>query len=133
MSPIELVNWWEKVDIEKVKMDRNIFSFPFIANNGATGTIPRIIAGESLRSLSIYINEDALGPIFVSAYLQVDGDIHHLGQKAIFDAAGFNAGRFEWTGDKPLSKISNNVLNIQYANYCGDNVNIVQVTGVVYN
>lgn len=107
------------------------FSFSFLVSNNTEGTeVFDLGYARSLRSLTAYIQEDNLGPVHVDFFILVN-DIykHQIGQPlAIQDGEGFNAKRFQWQKELPMSRKIINKLYFNYANYCGSNVTI-QITG----
>ena len=86
-----------------------------------------------LKSLTIYIEDDGLGPILVNAHVLIEGKkLHQLGQPtAIYDGSGFNAKRFSWVGELPLSLNLPNVIVVQHSNNSGVDINCVRLSGVV--
>lgn len=107
------------------------FSYNFPLLTGFSGSEPFSLgSGRSLRSLTVYVEEDNLGPVLVDIHILVENFKHQIGQPtAIYDGEGHNAKRLQWQGELPMSRVIENKLILNWANYCGDDVT-VRITGV---
>lgn len=104
------------------------FSYNFSCLSGTSGSEEFNLGyGRSLRSLTASIEEDNLGPMEISFYILV-GDVHkhQIGQpRPLYDGEGYStARRFDWEGEKPMSRVIENKLFVNYSNYCGDDLTI---------
>jgi len=114
-------------------IDGNVYPFSgvFSAADGSTGeyTIDLGVRME-IQKLTVYVVDDNLGPVLINCYVDAGGLKRPIGeQQLIFDAEGYNAVRFDWVGNIPLSKDRKNTLYIQWANYCGDDISEIRVVG----
>lgn len=107
------------------------FSYNFPLENDKEGKVEYSLGyGRGLRSLTAYVLEDNLGPVLVDFHLLVESLKHQLLQPTvIYDGEGYNAVRFQWQGELPMSRNIINQLVVNWANYCGDNCT-VQISGV---
>ena len=109
------------------------FSFSFPSPIGSDEFKIGIRRYAYLRSLTVEIEDDGLGPILINAYILVETTKKHQlkDPEIVFDGDGDNAQRFNWTGSLPLSTILGNELVISYTNYTGNNIDSVRVSGSV--
>ena len=108
------------------------FSYNFSVSNDSSGSEEFNLGyGRGLRSLTASIVEDNLGPIEISFYILVENVYkHQIGQpQPLYDGEGFStARRFQWQGEKPMSRKIENKLFVNYSNYCGNDLTI-QIAG----
>ena len=84
----------------------------------------------SLRSVTIEIKDDNLGPILVNVRLEVEGKTHSIDQPTvIYDGVGYNAKRFVWQGQLPMSRVLPNILYVDCMNYTDLDITKVAVSG----
>lgn len=121
----------EDIFIDEFEGTVQPFSFVIRMDDTETDTFTAELGFRSmLESLTVYVVDDGLGPILINAYVIVEGFIHQLKQpEIIWDGVGYNARRYFWVGNLPLSKRIPNQLNIEWANYSGDDILAVRVTG----
>lgn len=108
------------------------FSLTFSCPKG-TGTLGpyRINSTKNVRHLTIYIEDENLGPMHISAYVKSGDVIQHIDQQDLHDLSGKNALRFSWKGNIPLSLVYDNLLYFDYVNRSGADINSVRfVIGV---
>ena len=133
MSKLSLgLAWYEDLPEEE---GRKLYPFhhTFIALDATEDTIELDIGVATvLRSLSVYIVDNALGPILINAAVLVEGKLNQIDQpREIYDGTSFNAKRFNWSGLLPLSGRISNTLILNYANFSGSEITEVRILGVV--
>jgi len=108
------------------------FSDSFSINNGIQKTHEyKIGYGRELRSLTIEVVDEGLGPVHVNVRLVVSENTHSIGQPtSIYHGGGYNAKRFVWQGNQPIDRRIINEIHIDCTNYCGDNIKKVKLSGV---
>ena len=112
------------------------FSNSFSINDGAQTTKTYDLGfGRALKSLTIEVIDDNLGPIHVAAWAEVEGRKYSIpdlsgNEGIIFDGDGYNCNKFAWVGTMPLNRKMNNRLVIIASNYCGNNITEVRFSGV---
>ena len=112
--------------------EQHTFQDSFAIDNDVSSSVTYPLpSAKALLSLTIYIEDDGLGPILVNPYLSAGNYKHQLGNpETIFDGEGHNAVRFSWTGSKPMAGQDNNLV-IQYANYSGSAIKKITFVGLV--
>lgn len=108
-----------------------IFAYGFLLTAGTSGSEEFSLgSGRSIRSLTVYVDENYLGPVLVDLSVLVESYKHQIKQPTtIFNASEYNAERFQWQGELPMSRAIPNVLVINWANYCGEDTRI-RISGV---
>ncbi|GAG40724.1 unnamed protein product, partial [marine sediment metagenome] len=98
------------------------FSYNFLLTADTTGSEEFNLGnGKSLRNLTVYVEENYLGPVLVDLSVLVENFKHQIGQPTtIFNASIYNAERFQWHKTIPMSRVIENKLVLNWANYCGE-------------
>jgi len=112
--------------------EKTPFSFNFSCPEGTATIGPkRIMYSRALLTIGAYVEDDNKGPVLIDIYIIIEGNKYPIVQDVIFDGEGHNAKRLNWNGFLPLSKAMPNELYVIYANYSGEDIDAVRITGVL--
>ena len=107
------------------------FSFNFSCPEGTNKIQRNIVNARSLKSFFAYVEDDNKGPVYINAYITIYGSDYPIVSGSIFDSEGPNRKILNWQGSLPIRSGFTNILTIEYSNYCGEDIDLIKVGGVV--